>query len=200
VPASSVCSSRYTPNGGFERGAAAVNCIIIDQWRNDVDISRIEARLQALEDAEAIRTLKAHYLFSCDRKDTAGMRACFADGTVKIDYGVIGTFDTADALVKVFAEIGCHDHMVEMHHGVNPQIEVMDAERARGSWGLHYCLINTQAGTMTQLGGYYEDEYRKIGGAWKITATRFVATSTLVLQLGPDKVQSLFAGRQPPVG
>ncbi len=165
-----------------------------------MDISRIEARLQAVEDAEAIRTLKARYLFSCDRKDTAGMRACFADGEVQIDYGVVGTFDTADALVKVFAEIGCHDHMVEMHHGANPQIKVLDATQARGTWSLQYGLINTQAGTMTQLGGYYEDEYRKFDGAWKITATRFVATSTLVLQLGADKVQSLFAGRQPPVG
>jgi len=165
-----------------------------------VETSRIEARLQALEDAEAIRTLKARYLFSCDRKDTAGMRACFADGTVKIDYGVIGTFDTADALVKVFAEIGCHDHMVEMHHGANPQIEVLDATHARGTWSLQYGLINTQAGTVTQLGGYYEDEYEKIEGRWKITVTRFVATSTLVLQLGADAVQSLFAGRQPPAG
>ena len=163
-----------------------------------MDISRIEARLQALEDAEAIRALKARYLFCCDRKDPAGMRACCADGTVDIDYGAVGRFDNADALVKVYTEIGCHDYMVEMHHGVNPQVEVTNAEQARGTWSLHYCLINTRDGTVTQLGGYYEDQYRKIGGAWKISATRFVATSTLVLQIGEAPVQTLFAGRQPP--
>jgi hypothetical protein len=155
----------------------------------------MEQRLQRLEDAEAIRTLKARYLFCCDRKDPAGMRACFADGPVKIDYGAVGSFDTADALVKVFTEIGCHPHMVEMHHGMNPQIEVLDAAHARGTWGLHYFLINTQTQGITQLAGYYEDEYRKVNHAWKISATKFVATSTLALDLTGGSLKSLFAGR-----
>lgn len=160
-----------------------------------MDMSDIERRLQRLEDAEAIRTLKARYLFCCDRKDTRGMRACFADGPVEIDYGVIGTFDNADALVAVFKAVACHDHMVEMHHGMNPQIEVLDAASARGTWSLHYCLIDTQASRATQLAGYYEDRYRRDGGAWKIVATRFVATSTLAVDLADGNLKTLFAGR-----
>lgn len=156
--------------------------------------SDVERRLQKLEDAEAIRTLKARYLFSCDRKDTAGMRACFADGKIHIDYGVVGSFDNADALVQLFSEIGCHPHMVELHHGINPQIEVQDAARARATWSLHYFLINTQAKSLTQLAGYYEDEYRKHDGAWKITSTRFVATSTLALDYSEGVAKALFAG------
>lgn len=167
----------------------------MDTARNDV---RIESRLQALEDIEAIRALKARYLFSCDRKDPTGMRACFVDGAVDIDYGAIGRFDSADALVKVYVEIGCHEHMVEMHHGVNPQISIADADTANGTWSLHYCLINTRDGTMTQLGGYYEDGYRKVGGQWLIAKTHFFATSTLVLQLGVEGIKTLFSGRQPP--
>ncbi|SFF26670.1 SnoaL-like domain-containing protein [Fontimonas thermophila] len=157
-------------------------------------------RLQALEDIEAIRTLKARYLFCCDRKDPQGMRACFADGPVEIDYGVVGRFETADALVQVFVEIGCRDHMVEMHHGANPQIELLGPDHARGIWSLHYFLINTQERSLTQLGGYYEDEYRRIAGAWKITKTRFVATSTLVLDIASPAAKALFAGRAPPQG
>ena len=162
-----------------------------------MDTSQIEQRLRAVEDIEAIRALKARYLWCCDRKDPAGMRACFADGPVHIDYGVVGTFDHADALVKVFTELGCHDYMVEMHHGVNPQIEVIDNTSARGTWGLHYFLINTQAHSLTQLGGYYEDEYRKEKGAWKISRTRFVVTSTLVMDLTEGAAKSVFAGRPP---
>lgn len=158
----------------------------------------IQQRLQRLEDIEAIRQLKARYLWCCDRKDPAGMRACFADGPVHIDYGAIGTFDRADALAKVFTEIGCHDHMVELHHGMNPQIEVLDATRARGTWSLHYFLVNTQTRGATQLAGYYEDEYRKDGGAWRIVSTRFVPTSTLALDLSEGTAKALFAGRAPP--
>lgn len=156
-------------------------------------------RVQALEDIEAIRSLKARYLFCCDRKDTVGMRACFADGAVHIDYGVVGTFTTADALVELFRQVGCHDYMVEMHHGANPQIEIVDATRARGTWSLHYFLINTRDRTLTQLGGYYEDEYARAGAHWKITRTRFVATSTLVLDISSDAAKALFAGRAPPL-
>ena len=161
-------------------------------------MSTIEQRLQALEDAEAIRSLKARYLSCCDRKDPAGMRACFADGKLAIDYGAVGTFDNADDMVKLFTAVGCHDYMVEMHHGMNPQIQVLDATRARGTWSLHYFLINTQTRGITQLGGYYEDEYLKQNGAWKISATRFVATSTLALDLNEGVAKTLFAGRTPP--
>jgi len=163
-----------------------------------MDAADIAQRLQILEDIEAIRRLKARYLSCCDRKDPAGMRSCFVDGPIEIDYGPVGRFETADALVRVFTEVGCHPHMVELHHGVNPQIDVLDTARARGTWGLHYFLINTRERTLTQLAGYYEDAYSKIDGQWKIAATRFVPTSTLVLDIASDAAKALFAGRQLP--
>jgi hypothetical protein len=157
----------------------------------------MQKRLQRLEELEAIRALKARYLWCCDRKDPAGMRACFADGKVHIDYGVVGTFDNADALAKVFKDIGCHDHMVEMHHGMNPQVELTGEGTARGTWSLHYFLINTQTHGLTQLAGYYEDEYKNVG-AWKIVKTKFVPTSTLAMDLTEGTAKALFAGRAPP--
>lgn len=158
----------------------------------------IAARVQALEDIEAIRRLKARYLFSCDRKDPTAMRACFADGAVDIDYGPVGRFDSADALVKVFVEVGCHDHMIEMHHGANPQIEIVDATNARGTWSLQYGLINARENTLTQLGGWYDDGYRKIGGEWKMVKTHFFGTSLLVLKLDADAIKTVMAGKPPP--
>lgn len=155
----------------------------------------LEERVRRLEDIEEIRALKTRYLHACDQKDPKGMRACFKDGTVHIDYGAVGTFDTADALVKVFTDIGCHPHMVELHHGVNPQIELLDAARARGSWKLHYFLINTKDKTLTQLGGSYEDEYEVERGVWKISRTRFTATSTLVMDISGEAAKVAFAGR-----
>lgn len=141
---------------------------------------QLETRLRKLEDAEAIRSLKARYLACCDLKDPQGMRDCFAPGPVCIDYGRIGVFDDRDQLVAIFEQLGCHPHIVEMHHGVNPQIDVLDDMHARGTWGLHYQMIDTRERVITQLGAYYEDEYRKIDGNWKIAATRCVVTSTLV--------------------
>lgn len=160
-------------------------------------MNSIEQRLRTLEDTEAIRALKARYFFACDRKDPKTMRACFVDGPAHIDYGVVGTFDNADALIKVYTEVGCHDYMVEMHHGMNGQISVKDESGASGKWSLHYFLINTKDKTVTQLGGYYEDEYRRQGADWKISRTRFVATSTLVLNIADAGSRVLFADRPP---
>lgn len=155
----------------------------------------IEQRLQALEDQQRIVALKARYFAACDGKDPAAMRACFADGEVAIDYGVIGCFASADALVAVFTEMACHPHMVEMHHGVNPEITLHSADAASGNWGLHYQLIDTRSNTLTQLGASYQDQYRKTAAGWQISATRCVVHSTLVLQLGDDAVRALVRGR-----
>ena len=161
-----------------------------------VPTTALEARLQALEDIEAIRSLKARYLACCDAKDPAGMRACFADGPVAIDYGAVGQFDTADAVVEVFKQVGCHPHMVEMHHGSNPQITVK-GDSAEGRWSLQYQLINTNESTLTQLGATYEDGYARTPAGWRISATKCVVTSLLVLKLSAEQVQALVIGRIP---
>lgn len=87
------------------------------------------ARLQAVEDREAIRELKATDFAACDGKDPAIMRACFRAGPVAIDYGAL---DNADDLVQVFRDIGSHPHLVEMHHGLNPRIRITGPDSAEG--------------------------------------------------------------------
>jgi hypothetical protein len=159
----------------------------------------LEQRIAHLEAIEAVRELKNRYLACCDAKDPTGMRACFADGPIHIDYGAVGTFDNADDLQALYTQMACHEHMVEMHHGSNPRIEIIDENNARGQWSISYQLINTEMNTLTQLGGEYEDEYRRIDGIWKIFATKFTATSTLAVQLSETNMQPLFAGRQMPM-
>lgn len=154
-------------------------------------------RVLILEARDAIRQLKARYLASCDRKDPAAFRTCFVDGPVSIDYGPVGQFSDADALTAVFQQAACHGHMLEWHHASNPEIEVLSTTQARGSWSLHYQLINTQEQTLTQLGGEYADEYRLTDSGWKISATRFEPRTSLVLQLDETAVKTLLAGTPP---
>ncbi len=162
------------------------------------DIETLARRVEQLEAVEAIKRVKYKYLFNCDQKKPEQVRECFADGKVDIDFGRIGRFDSADALVAVYTEMACHEHIVEMHHAQNPQIELLGGGRARGLWGLYYHMIDTQQQTATQLGGYYEDEYVYVEGAWKIRATRFVVTSSQVLDVSEALVKCVFAGAAPP--
>ncbi|WP_211453733.1 nuclear transport factor 2 family protein [Collimonas antrihumi] len=162
-----------------------------------MDLNALEARLTRMEDIQAICQLKADYLLCCDRKDPEGMRACFMEGEVVIDYGVVGCFTHRDQLVDVFVRLGCHPHIVEMHHGVNPQIAILEQNLARASWGLHYQQIDTIKKTVTQLGAFYEDEYRKIEGEWKISKTRCNVMSTMVIDIADGAARILFAGGPP---
>ncbi len=159
----------------------------------------IEARLEALEDIEAIKRLKYDYLFFSDHKQPGKMRDCFASGKVTIDYGRIGTFNSRDELVAVFEQLACAEHIVEMHHAQNPRVDLLSARKASGVFGLYYFMIDTRHNTVTQLGGYYEDAFEKINGQWKITATAFIVTSTQVMDVGDGLAKILFAGRTAPI-
>ncbi len=158
----------------------------------------LEQRIARLEAIEAIKQVKAQYLSACDRKDPAAVRACFVDGDMLIDYDRVGVLNSADELTSLFERFGCEPHVIEMHHAQNPVITIEDEDNASGSWGLYYHLIDTRADAVTQLGGSYEDHYRRVDGAWKIAATTFRLHSSQLLSLEEGVAKVIFAGRAAP--
>lgn len=142
----------------------------------------LNERIQRLEDIEAIRKLKARYLHGCDRKDSDAIKSCFADGEILIDYGAIGVFRRREDFLAVFQEMACHDHIIDMHHGQNAQIEWLSPQMASATWDLYFYQIDTHSGHHTQLAGYYEDRYEKREGQWEIVQSRFAVTSSHVAQ------------------
>lgn len=62
--------------------------------------------------------------------------------------------------------------MCDSHHGANPEIELLADDHARGRWALSYFNLDAETGATRRLGVMYDDEYRRIDGAWKIVATR----------------------------
>jgi hypothetical protein len=158
----------------------------------------LEQRIARLEAIEAIKQLKAKYFAACDNKQPEFARECFVDGPVDIQYGRIGNFDRADDVIEVFRELACHEHIVEIHHGQNPQICVQSDTHACATWGLYYYMIDTRQQTATQLGGYYEDEYRCVDGEWKISKTAYQLVSTQVMDVAEGLARVLFAGRTAP--
>ena len=159
----------------------------------------LEQRLSRLEAIEDIRQLKARYFHACDSKQPQIVRECFAPGDIELRYGRIGNFDNREDMLAVFTELACQPHIVEMHHGQNPRIEVHDADHATGVWGLYYYLIDTRRQIVTQLAGFYDDAYVRIEGQWRIAASRYEVTSTQVFELSEGLARVIFAGRTAPV-
>ncbi len=159
----------------------------------------LEERIARLEAIEAIKALKARYFLACDRKQPALVRSCFAEGPIDLQYGRIGKFSDREQMIAVFTELACNEHIVEMHHGQNPQIRLIDENNAAASWGLYYYMIDTQRQVSTQLGGVYDDEYRRVAGEWLITRSHYEVLSTQILDLSQGQARVVFAGGAAPV-
>lgn len=158
-----------------------------------------EQRLTRLETIEDIRQLKAKYLSACDLKAIDDIRACFADGEIHIDYGMLGIHKHRDALVGLFDQLGNHPHILDSHHGQIGQITVTSPTTASASWQLHFQQINTQENTVTQIMGFYADKYQKIDGRWLIVSTVFTVKSTQVHQIKDGNIAVVFSGGQMPM-
>ena len=156
----------------------------------------LEQRLQALEDIEAIKQLKARYLFGCDTRDVELMRNCFATGEVLIDFGFIGQFTDVEAFLKVFVELACHPTQFDMHHGVAPEIELTDADTARGRWRLQFQLLEAEKNVVQLMSSYYEDEYVREATGWRIRRSRSTIMSNLFLaaDAGVLKISQIGSG------
>jgi len=156
-------------------------------------------RIARLEAVEAIKKLKAKYFFACDNKQPEVVRSCFVDGDMHIDYGRVGSFSNADDMVAIYTKYACKDHIVEMHHAQNPQVTIISDTQAGATWGLFYYMIDTRHNTVTQLAGFYEDDYRCVDGEWKISKTIYRVTSTQLMDLSEGMAKLIFAGKEAPV-
>lgn len=143
-------------------------------------MASLEERLQRLEDDRAIRDLKARYLRACDTKDPEAVRDCLKPDGAVIAYDGFPTFDSRDAFVAVYAEMGCAPGIFDIHHGANGAIEFNGSDAARGRWSLLFHNINLASRTLTQMGVEYDDLYVREGGRWWIAETRSRRLSCLI--------------------
>lgn len=153
----------------------------------------IEDRLAALEAIEQITALKHRYWRACDAKDPETFADCFIADGAQIDYGPLGVFDDAAGLVDVFRRFGCarvdgRFAVLDLHHGGQPEIELLGPGRAAGRWTLQFRQLNTVARTETLATGVYDDRYLLCAdGRWRMSVCRFVQRWSHTRPLGDDE-------------
>ena len=109
--------------------------------------------------------------------------------------GHIGVFRNRDEFAALYRAAGCHDYILDLHQGANPEIEIIDGSHARGDWSLNYRNINTRERTVTFLSVMYHDGYAKIQGEWKIVTCRVEYKTALHLSYARGALQALLAGK-----
>ena len=129
-----------------------------------------------LVEIELIKRLKYKYMRCLDQKRWDELAHCFTpDATV--DYGSGRySFQGVDAIMQFLrTSLGEQSGTVGIHHGGHPEIELLSATTARGSWVLWNFLFNAAQKRNIRIGAYYADEYVKVGAEWKIRHTGYRA-------------------------
>jgi len=161
-------------------------------------IEDLAARLQALEDKEAIRLLKSRYLRACDLKQVDVVRDCFSPDGVRIQYQGFPVFTERNDFVAMYESMACQSGVYDIHHATNWEIELTGADEARGVWSLNFRTILTGPRQVTRLAVEYDDIYRRHDGRWWIAESVSRVTSMLSEQLGEDgSIKVLVAGEAP---
>jgi len=137
-------------------------------------MSDLAARVERLENIEAIQRLKYRYFRSIDTADIAQLHHLFADD-ISVDYEggsyrwiVNGKAELIEALTNSF-----HSRAIAQHTGHHPEIEIQSPTDATGLWYLTDIFLNLETQHATIGSALYRDTYRKEHGQWKIARTTY---------------------------
>ena len=126
-----------------------------------------------LQELEAIKRLKYRYLRSLDLKlwDELGecltedCRSAYGDGHF--------SFEGRAAILAFLKDALGPATRITAHRVHQPEIELTSPTTATGVWALDDVVIETEAKLTIRGAAYYQDEYVKVGGAWKIAKTGY---------------------------
>jgi hypothetical protein len=131
-------------------------------------------------DAEELRQLKARYFRFIDTKRWTELRSLFTE-----DCRFEGLWATANSPEKFVENVSTNfpQEVRSIHHGYMPELKLVGIDRVKAIWSMSDYL-EWPIGTRNYLGvgvedqrgirgyGYYEDEYRRESGVWRISYLR----------------------------
>lgn len=144
-------------------------------------IEMLEARLQHLEDIEAIRRLKAAYCACGDGgwpDHGPSHMGPFADLFVEDaiwDGRPMAAYAVGRKAIHELVVLGSRPVSFVMHNVVNPEIDIApDGKTATGKWHLIAPLCNPD-GSSHLVFGTYDERYVRTDEGWRFQSIRFVA-------------------------
>jgi limonene-1,2-epoxide hydrolase len=130
----------------------------------------LEQRIQALEDIEAIRTLKARYCAACDDDHNPDALAALFNDDAVWEATSSGRFEGVANIRGFFDALRASGRIRNSaHHAINPIIE-LQGDEATGHWRLVMLYTaNVPSGSVQYLRiiGWYRERYRRVDGVWR---------------------------------
>ena len=128
--------------------------------------------MQDRAEIDAIKQLKYRYIRCLDLKSWDEMAECLCED-VRSAYGDGKySFQGREAVLGFLRETLGPD-MITAHHVHQPEIELISENAARGTWALEDTVINPEQGFTIRGAAFYQDEYEKVDGRWRIKVTGY---------------------------
>jgi len=130
---------------------------------------------------EAIKRLKYKYLRCLDQKRWSELAECFTEDATSAYSGGKYSFEGRDAILEFLEKSMGADSFLSSHTVHHPEIEFTSDTTASGVWALRDVVIETNANIEIRGAAFYEDEYVKQDGEWKIRSTGYERTFEEIL-------------------
>jgi hypothetical protein len=126
-----------------------------------------------LQEIEAIKRLKYRYVRFLDQKRWDELAALFtADAEASYSSGKYAFCGRDKIMEFLRGALGSHDALTS-HRVHEPEIDITSPTTAHGIWGLDDVVIYPKAEISVRGAAFYEDEYVKVDGEWKIHRTGY---------------------------
>jgi hypothetical protein len=128
---------------------------------------------EELVEIEAIKRLKYAYARCLDLKRWDELAGLFTEDAVASYSGGGYTFEGRDEILGFLRRSMGSETFHSSHKMHHPEIDLTGPTSARGIWALDDTVIDTQWNITIRGASFYEDEYVKQAGTWKIRRTGY---------------------------
>jgi hypothetical protein len=135
--------------------------------------------MSSAEDERQVINLINRYAHALDSANWPLLRTVWADD-VDADFGTGETWNSGDSLNEFMEKF--HTGLKTMHMNGNHAIDDAGPGKAKGRTYVKAVLYRPDGSLQLRFGGWYNDEFAKIGGEWKITKRQ---VDTIEFEAGP---------------
>ena len=126
-----------------------------------------------LVEIELIKRVKYAYFRCLDLKEWDAIGELFTEDATSAYSAGAYTYEGRDAIVEFFRKAMGRETFLSSHKAHHPEITLTGPDTATGVWALEDWVVDTQWQLDIRGAAFYEDEYVKVGGAWKIQRTAY---------------------------
>lgn len=129
-----------------------------------------------LVELELIKRVKYRYLRDIDQKRWDDLAEVFTEDAVAEYSGGKYSYEGRDAIVSFLRTNMGAETFHSAHRVHQPEIDLTSPTTAVGTWAMDDVVVMTDWDLTVQGAAFYEDEYRKVDDAWRISRTGYKRT------------------------